>query len=240
MGRAPPRGRGRRAAGESRSRSRCGARLGAGRARAPDPDRPHQAGRVRPRRGDPRCRGVRSGRLGGRRRGGVRPDAGRARTRPRRRLDAAHAVASSTGEQVAYAVGVAAGLVPDIAVAATQDCIQVHGGIGYTFEHDAHLYYRRALTLRALLGRASESYASVGALARSGVTRSHALDLPAEAEPLRREIKPQGAALAALGKDERVARLAADGWVQPHLARPWGRAASPLEQVIIHEELRAA
>jgi len=154
--------------------------------------------------------------------------------------DAAHAVASSTGEQVAYAVGVAAGLVPDIAVAATQDCIQVHGGIGYTFEHDAHLYYRRALTLRALLGRASESYASVGALARSGVTRSHDLDLPAEAEPLRREIKPQVAALAALGKDERVARLAADGWVQPHLARPWGRAASPLEQVIIHEELRAA
>jgi alkylation response protein AidB-like acyl-CoA dehydrogenase len=154
--------------------------------------------------------------------------------------DAAHAVASSSGEQVAYAAGVAAALVPDTAVAATQDCIQVHGGIGYTFEHDAHLYYRRALTLRALLGRASQWYASVGTLALSGVTRSHELDLPGEAEPLRREIKAQVAALAALDETERVARLAADGWVQPHLAGPWGRAASPLEQVVIHEELRAA
>ena len=26
----------------------------------------------------------------------------------------------------------------------TADCIQVHGGIGFTWEHDAHLYYRRA------------------------------------------------------------------------------------------------
>jgi alkylation response protein AidB-like acyl-CoA dehydrogenase len=154
--------------------------------------------------------------------------------------DAAHAVASTGGEQVAYAAGVAAALVPDTAVAVTQDCIQVHGGIGYTFEHDAHLYYRRALTLRALLGRTSEWYASVGALARSGVERSHELDLPAEAEPLRREIRAQVARLAVLGETERVARFAADGWVQPYLRRPWGRAASPLEQVIIHEELRAA
>ncbi|HEU4361933.1 MAG TPA: acyl-CoA dehydrogenase family protein, partial [Mycobacterium sp.] len=30
--------------------------------------------------------------------------------------------------------------------------IQVHGGIGFTWEHDAHLHLRRALTLRALFG----------------------------------------------------------------------------------------
>jgi 3-oxochol-4-en-24-oyl-CoA dehydrogenase len=154
--------------------------------------------------------------------------------------DAAHAVAAGPGEQIAYATGVAAALAPDTAVAATQDCIQVHGGIGYTFEHDAHLYYRRALTQRALLGRASEWHTSVAGLALSGVTRTHEIDLPAEAEPLRREIKGQVAALAVLGERDRVARLAAGGWVQPHLPRPWGREASPLEQVIIHEELRAA
>jgi alkylation response protein AidB-like acyl-CoA dehydrogenase len=154
--------------------------------------------------------------------------------------DAAHAVSRDAGDQVAYAAGVAAALAPDTAVAATQDCIQVHGGIGYTFEHDAHLYYRRALTLRALLGRASEWHASVAALALSGVTREHELDLPAEAEPLRREINEQVAALAALGERERVAALADGGWVQPYLPRPWGRAAAPLEQVIIHQELRAA
>jgi alkylation response protein AidB-like acyl-CoA dehydrogenase len=132
---------------------------------------------------------------------------------------------------------VAGALAPDVAVALTQDCVQVHGGIGYTFEHDAHLYYRRALTLRALLGRGW--YAPVAALALAGVTRSHELDLPEEAEPLRRQIREQVTALAALD-DRRVAALADGGWVQPHLPEPWGRAASPLEQVIIHQELRAA
>jgi alkylation response protein AidB-like acyl-CoA dehydrogenase len=151
--------------------------------------------------------------------------------------DAAHAVSRDAGDQVAYAAGVAAALAPDTAVAATQDCIQVHGGIGYTFEHDAT---GRALTLRALLGRASEWHASVAALALSGVTRHHELDLPAEAEPLRREINEQVTALAALGGRDRVAALADGGWVQPYLPRPWGRAAAPLEQVIIHQELRAA
>ncbi|GAA4487672.1 acyl-CoA dehydrogenase [Actinoallomurus oryzae] len=154
--------------------------------------------------------------------------------------DAAYAVTHDSGDQVAYAAGVAAALSPDTAVSTAQDCIQVHGGIGYTYEHDAHLYYRRALTLRALLGRASEHRASVAALALSGVTRERELDLPAEAEPLRREIRTEVAALAALGEAERVEALAAGGWVQPHLSRPWGRAASPLEQVVIHQELRAA
>jgi alkylation response protein AidB-like acyl-CoA dehydrogenase len=32
----------------------------------------------------------------------------------------------------------------DAAVAVTAANIQIHGGIGYTWEHDAHLYYRRA------------------------------------------------------------------------------------------------
>ncbi len=30
--------------------------------------------------------------------------------------------------------------------------IQVHGGIGFTWEHDAHLYYKRLLTLREVAG----------------------------------------------------------------------------------------
>jgi alkylation response protein AidB-like acyl-CoA dehydrogenase len=39
----------------------------------------------------------------------------------------------------------------DDAVQNAKDCIQVLGGIGFTWEHDAHLYLRRALALRALL-----------------------------------------------------------------------------------------
>jgi 3-oxochol-4-en-24-oyl-CoA dehydrogenase len=150
--------------------------------------------------------------------------------------DAAHAA----GQRVEYAAGVAAALVPDAAVSCTQGCIQVHGGIGYTFEHDAHLYYRRALTLRALLGRASGWRDSVAGLALAGEAEERELDLPAEAEPLRREIRADVAELAALDGPRRVAELAAGGWVMPHLPEPWGRAATPLEQVVIHQELRSA
>ncbi|MCO6005976.1 acyl-CoA dehydrogenase [Actinoallomurus purpureus] len=152
--------------------------------------------------------------------------------------DAAQAVTG--GDQVPYATGVAAVVAPDAAVACAEDCIQVHGGIGYTFEHDAHLYYRRALTLRAVLGRAAGWRASIAGLALAGTTRDREPDLPPEAEPLRQEIRARVAELAALEERERVAELAAGGWVQPHLPRPWGRAASPLEQVVIHQELRAA
>ncbi len=142
--------------------------------------------------------------------------------------------------QLGYAVAVAAEVAADAAVACTQDCIQVHGGIGYTYEHDAHLYYRRALTLRALLGRASRWRAALAGLALSGVTRDLDLDLPPEAGPLRRDIRERVAELAALDGAEQIAALAAGGWVQPHLPRPWGRDASPLEQVVIDQELRAA
>ena len=46
----------------------------------------------------------------------------------------------------------AATLALDDAVDNAKDCIQVLGGIGFTWEHDAHLYLRRALALRQLLG----------------------------------------------------------------------------------------
>ncbi|MBM3660514.1 MAG: acyl-CoA dehydrogenase, partial [Actinobacteria bacterium] len=36
------------------------------------------------------------------------------------------------------------------------DVIQVHGGIGYTWEHDAHLFYKRLLTLQGLGGGATD------------------------------------------------------------------------------------
>jgi alkylation response protein AidB-like acyl-CoA dehydrogenase len=35
---------------------------------------------------------------------------------------------------------------------AAKECIQIHGGIGYTWEHDAHLYLRRAKSSELLLG----------------------------------------------------------------------------------------
>ncbi|ROO84945.1 acyl-CoA dehydrogenase [Actinocorallia herbida] len=51
---------------------------------------------------------------------------------------------------------VAASYCAEAYVAVTAEMIQLHGGIGFTWEHDAHLYYKRAWTGRELLGRPEE------------------------------------------------------------------------------------
>jgi alkylation response protein AidB-like acyl-CoA dehydrogenase len=43
-------------------------------------------------------------------------------------------------------------------------CIQVHGGIGFTWEHDAHLPYKRLLTLQHRLGGSSDQLAELADL----------------------------------------------------------------------------
>src|SRR5580698_6465800 len=69
--------------------------------------------------------------------------------------DAARAVdeASPASE---FASAVVATLAPAAAQRCMQDCIQVHGGIGFTWEHDTNVYYRRALMLAASFGRAAD------------------------------------------------------------------------------------
>ena len=44
------------------------------------------------------------------------------------------------------------------------DAIQIHGGIGFTWEHDAHLYFKRARASAALLGGPSHHYEAVAVL----------------------------------------------------------------------------
>ncbi|MEO3822259.1 acyl-CoA dehydrogenase [Actinomadura sp. B10D3] len=153
--------------------------------------------------------------------------------------DAARAL-DEPEDQRAHAVGVAAALAADAAVTCAEGNIQVHGGIGYTYEHDAHLLYRRALTLRGLLGRASKHRADVAALAVQGVRRPMSIELAEDAEPVREEIRARVAELAALEPLDQRAAMAEGGWVTPHLPEPWGRGAGPLEQVVIQQELKAA
>src|SRR5260370_611714 len=154
--------------------------------------------------------------------------------------DAATDGAGHSADGARLAAAIAAVLAPDAAVTCAQDCIQVHGGIGYTWEHGAHIYYRRALTLRALTGSSAAWANHVAALALRGAQRELDIDLPADAGPLREQIAAEIAAIAALPRDEQTRRLAADGLVMPHLPKPWGRGAGPLEQVLIQQEMRAA
>ena len=53
----------------------------------------------------------------------------------------------------------------------TESLIQIHGGIGFTWEHDAHLYWRRAKVDRLLLGGIAEHRDTVARLALASVAR---------------------------------------------------------------------
>ncbi len=43
-----------------------------------------------------------------------------------------------------------------------QDCVQIHGGIGVTFDHDLHLYLRRVVANRVLYGTPSDLRQQIG------------------------------------------------------------------------------
>ena len=64
--------------------------------------------------------------------------------------DAARAAAAG-GDQLSYTAAMAATLAVPAADLCAELNIQVHGGIGFTWEHDAHLYLRRATAHRALI-----------------------------------------------------------------------------------------
>src|SRR6201991_1753025 len=158
--------------------------------------------------------------------------------------DAARAVDESRennwdtkGSAVEFAAAVAATLAPAAAQRCTQDCIQVHGGIGFTWEHDTNVYYRRALVLAACFGRAADYRQRVVDLATTTGMRKLDIDLDPDTEKLRDEIRAEVAALKALPRGaERNTAIAEGGWVQPHLPKPWGRASDPVEQIIIAQE----
>lgn len=143
-------------------------------------------------------------------------------------------------QQQELAAASAAVVAVDAALTCAHECIQVLGGIGYTWEHDAHLYYRRALSLRAALGPGAPWARRAARLALAGARRPAAVDLPAEAEPTRARVAGELAAITAADPAERSRLLADGGWVTPHLPRPWGRDADALEQIVISRELRAA
>jgi alkylation response protein AidB-like acyl-CoA dehydrogenase len=117
--------------------------------------------------------------------------------------------------------------------------IQVHGGIGFTWEHDAHLHLRRALVSSALFGGEAPA-GDVFDRTAAGAVRENSLDLPPEAEELRKRIHADAAEIAALDKKAQRDKLIETGYVMPHWPKPWGRAADAVEQLVIEEEFRAA
>ena len=121
-----------------------------------------------------------------------------------------------------------------------KDCIQILGGVGFTWEHDAHLYLRRAISTRQLLGGTSVWRRQVADLAMAGARHRFDVDLGPGAESVRESVRAEAEAIAALPESERRRALVDAGLFVPHWAKPWGRDAGPVEQLVIDEELRRA
>ncbi|WP_351230393.1 acyl-CoA dehydrogenase [Streptomyces sp. NPDC002133] len=134
----------------------------------------------------------------------------------------------------------AASVALDAAYSCAKDCIQILGGIGFTWEHDAHLHLRRAVVARQLLGPGDAHRTAAVRLAAAGARRELRLELPAEAEPYRPAARE--AVAPARGLDPAAARraLAPTGYAAPHLPPPYGLGAGPLQQLAVQQELRAA
>ena len=153
--------------------------------------------------------------------------------------DAARAVTDTDERQLSIAVAVAAAAGIDAAKANAKDCIQVLGGIGITWEHDAHLYLRRAYGIAHFLGGAHQWLRRIATLTQQGVRRDLRIDLES-VEHLRPEIASAVAEVAAQPAEKRQIALADSGLLAPHWPRPYGREAGPAEQLLIDQELAKA
>ncbi|MEV6772724.1 acyl-CoA dehydrogenase [Nocardia sp. NPDC051030] len=176
--------------------------------------------------------------------------------------DAAAAVDTGSAElQLAAAISLTVAL--DAAVETAKDCIQVLGGIGFTWEHDAHLYLRRAVATRQLLGGSAHWRARVTELTRAGHRRTVGLDLSAvglaadATESLAAEddalwdvvgldaaeaavLAADLAKIAALPEAEQRNALAEAGLLASHWPVPYGRAANPIQRSWLDDQVRQA
>ncbi|BBY27435.1 acyl-CoA dehydrogenase [Mycolicibacterium sediminis] len=114
--------------------------------------------------------------------------------------------------------------------------IQLHGGIGFTWEHDAHLYLRRARTLAAVTADGGDPLVDVVEAQRRGQARGAVFTLPEEAEVHRAAAREAVATVLGLPADRRRDFLVESGYLVPHWPKPWGREAGVLEQLVIEEE----
>jgi alkylation response protein AidB-like acyl-CoA dehydrogenase len=150
-----------------------------------------------------------------------------------------HRLAAGSAALMAVAAG------PDLVL----DALLMFGAIGYTWEHDTHLYWRRAISLAASLGPTTQWSREIGELALS-TKRSTALNLGEVEADFRARVaatldraqmlpnehpsdEPRAPGLATGTQRDMLAEA---GLVAPHLPPPWGVDASPVQQAVVSEE----
>jgi alkylation response protein AidB-like acyl-CoA dehydrogenase len=152
--------------------------------------------------------------------------------------DAARA-ADTGGDQLSFTAAMAAALAIPAAEHNAQLNIQVHGGIGFTWEHIAHVYLRRATVLQSVVDPEAAAHAVTDCV-RRGVRRARSVDLPPEAESIRDTVREFVGRVRELDADAQRSELIESGYVMPHWPAPFGRDASAVEQLVIEQEFAAA
>ncbi|MGC5248296.1 acyl-CoA dehydrogenase family protein [Gordonia sp. DT219] len=145
----------------------------------------------------------------------------------------------STRAQLALSGFAADVLVADLPAAITKDCIQVLGGIGFTFEHDAHLYLRSALAVRARLGHGHSARTELARRGLQGDRRDFDIDLSA-VEDRRPEVRAMAEKIVATTEAGQRRVLAESGYLAPHWPPPYGLGADPALQLLIDSEFERA
>nr|WP_231972800.1 acyl-CoA dehydrogenase family protein [Mycobacterium sp. E3305] len=135
--------------------------------------------------------------------------------------------------------------VPDLVL----DALTMFGAIGFTWEHDLHLYWRRAISLAASIGPANRWARHLGQLTCTR-QRDMSVDLGDAEAPFRSWVAETLDAAMQLRNDTPAPHgdypdqasgpqrtlLADAGLIAPHWPAPWGIDAGPLKQLIIDEE----
>ncbi|MGY1814093.1 acyl-CoA dehydrogenase [Blastococcus sp. SYSU D00820] len=165
--------------------------------------------------------------------------------------DAARAAGQPAVQQRLAAAQAALTALP-LAVDAALECVTLLGGIGFTWEHDAHLYWRRAISL-ASVGGTEEHWA--GRLGETALSTDRDFSFVGDQSlpELREQVRAVLAEVLTLPEDPatttgwaparggpRKARLAEAGLVAPHYPRPYGLGAGPEEQAVIGQEFARA
>ena len=127
-----------------------------------------------------------------------------------------------------------AALAFDAAFANGKDCVQTLGGIGFTWEHDAHIYLRRAMTLHQLAGDARRVAHPCGA---RGDGRRPPLARRPTCRRKPKRCAPSCARSSPRSQDLDAGRTARRGsspraTSRRRWPRPWGRDAGALELLV--------
>lgn len=162
--------------------------------------------------------------------------------------DAVRAASEPIDQQAIAAAGAALMAVipcPDLAL----DTLTMFGAIGFTWEHDLHLYWRRATSLAASIGDKNGWARRLGELT-AATERDFSVDLGDAEADFRAGVAETLDNAAALRNDgqgrqgdyehfatgPQRSAIAEAGLIAPHWPPPWGIEASPLQQLIIDEE----